>query len=170
LPALEKVADYLRWADPAALPLAEQAAVLVRRYHHPATFQVLARYATVDQAAQDTLTAVVSRLLARMESMAAWQASHHRDREHGTALQHLRSAWQVDHLHRDVAGRGLPVADATRDVFMAESVLQLLEDGPPDLRVVVASHNIHLQTRAPAPSGGFPRATTSPKPCGRTTW
>jgi erythromycin esterase len=28
---------------------------------------------------------------------------------------------------------------------MAESVLRLLEDGPPELRVVVASHNIHLQ-------------------------
>jgi erythromycin esterase len=103
LPALEEVADYLRWADPDALPLAEQAAALVRRYHHPATFRVLARYATLNPATQDALTATMSRLLARMDSMAAWQASRHRGPEHATALQHLRSAWQVDHLHRDVA-------------------------------------------------------------------
>jgi erythromycin esterase len=145
LPALEQVAAYLRVADPDALPLAEQAIDLVRRYHDPATFTALGRYATLDQAAQDALTATVSRLLARMEAMAAWQASQHRGREHATALWHLRGVWHLDHLHRDVAGRGLAVADAARDDFMAESVLRLLEDGPPELRVVVASHNIHLQ-------------------------
>jgi erythromycin esterase len=44
---------------------------------------------------------------------------------------------------------------------MAGSVLRLLEDGPPDLRVVVASHNVHLQ-KAPIHSdhgafGHFPQ-------------
>jgi erythromycin esterase len=47
------------------------------------------------------------------------------------------------------------VADASRDVFMAESVLRLLEDGPPDLRVVVASHNIHLQKTPIQGDGAF---------------
>jgi erythromycin esterase len=153
LPALEAVAGYLREADPDALPLAEHALSLVRRYHDPATFTALGRYATLDQATQDALTATLSRLLARMESMAAWQASHHRGQDHATALWHLRGAWHLDHLHRDVAGRGLQVADASRDVFMAESVLRLLADGPPELRVVVASHNIHLQ-KTPITGGG----------------
>jgi erythromycin esterase len=155
LPALEAVAAYLRAADPDALALAEQAIALVGRYHHPATFTALGHYATLDQAAQDALTATVSRLLARMESMAAWQASQHRGREHATALWHLRGAWHLDHLHRDVAGRGLPLADAARDTFMAESVLRLLKDGPPDLRVVVASHNIHLQKTPITGDGAF---------------
>jgi erythromycin esterase len=155
LPALEQLAAYLRGADPDALPLAEQAIDLVRRYHHPATFQALGRYATLDPSAQDALTATVSRLLARMESMAAWQASQHRAREHATALWHLRGAWHLDHLHRDVAGRGLPLADAARDTFMAESVLRLLQDGPPDLRVVVACHNIHLQKTPITGNGAF---------------
>jgi erythromycin esterase len=156
LPALEAVAAYLRGADPDALPLAEQAIHLVGRYHDPATFQALGRYATLDEAAQDALTATLSRLLARMESMAAWQASQ----EHATALWDLRGAWHLDHLHRDVAGRGLAVADAARDAFMAESVLRLLEDAPPDLRVVVAAHNIHLQKtplQGDGPFGHFPQ-------------
>jgi erythromycin esterase-like protein len=50
LPALEAVA-YLRSADPDALPLAEQAIDVVRRYHDPATFTALGRYATLDPAA-----------------------------------------------------------------------------------------------------------------------
>jgi erythromycin esterase len=97
----------------------------------------------------------VSRLLQRMESMAAWQASQHRGQEHAAARWHLGGAWHLDHLHRDVAGRGLAVADAARDAFMAESVLRLLEDGPPDLRVVVASHNIHLQKTPIQGDGAF---------------
>jgi erythromycin esterase len=90
-----------------------------------------------------------------MEAMAAWQASQHHRREHATALWHLRGVWHLDHLHRDVAGRGLPLADASRDAFMAESVLRLLNDGPPDLRVVVASHNIHLQKTPITSDGAF---------------
>jgi erythromycin esterase len=155
LPALEAVTAYLRAADPDALPLAEQAIALVGRYHDPATFTALGRYATMDSATQDGMTATVSRLLARMEAMAAWQTSHRRGREHATALWHLRGVWHLDHLHRDVAGRGLAVADASRDSFMAESVLRLLEDGPPELRVVVASHNIHLQKTPIAGDGAF---------------
>jgi erythromycin esterase len=155
LPALEAVAGYLRGADPDALPLAEQAIALVCRYHDPATFTALGRYATLDHATQDALTATLSRLLTRMESMAAWQASQHRGQEHATALWHLRGAWHLDHLHRDVAGRGLQVADAARDTFMAESVLRLLQDGPADLRVVVASHNIHLPKTPITGDGAF---------------
>jgi erythromycin esterase len=155
LPALEAVAAYLREADPDALPLAEQALALVGRYHDPATFTALGRYATLDPAVQDALTAIVSRLLARTESMGAWERGQGHGREHATALWHLRGAWHLDHLHRDVAGRGLQVADASRDAFMAESVLRLLQDGPPDLRVVVASHNIHLQKTPITGDGAF---------------
>jgi erythromycin esterase len=152
LPALEEVAAYVRSADPDALPLVEQAISLTRDYHDPATFNVLARYAALDHDTQDALTAALSRLLSRMESMAGWQASRQHGREHAAALRHLRGAWHVDHLHRDVAGRGLPVAPASRDAFMAESVLELLEDLPADARILVASHNIHLQ-KTPISSG-----------------
>jgi hypothetical protein len=51
LPALEAVAAYLREADRDALPLAERAIDVVRRYHDPATFTALGRYTTLDPAA-----------------------------------------------------------------------------------------------------------------------
>jgi erythromycin esterase len=160
LPALEMVGAYLRYYDPDALPLLEQAADLARSYHDTATFNTLHRYTTLDPAVQDALTATLSRLLSRMETMGAYQRSQQRAEEHASALQHLRSAWHLDHLHRDVAGRGMAVGSASRDAFMAESVLRLLEDGTPNTRIVVASHNIHIQ-RTPethdGPFGIFPQ-------------
>jgi erythromycin esterase len=138
LPALEQVATYLRQYDRDALPLLEQATALVRSYHDTAAFNVLNRYTSLDPAVQDALTATLSRLLLRMETMRAEKRSQHRTQEHATALQHLRGAWHLDHLHRDVAGRGLSVGSASRDPFMAESVLRLLEEGTPDTRIVVA--------------------------------
>lgn len=57
----------------------------------------------------------------------------------------------ADHLHRDVAGRGLPSAAASRDAFMAEVVLNDLERNP-EARIVVASHNVHIQKLASAES------------------
>jgi erythromycin esterase len=160
LPALEAVADYLRSYDPDALPLLEQATDLVRSYHDTATFNVLNRYTTLDPAVQDALTATLSRLLLRMETMGAEWRGQQGGEEHTAALQHLRGAWHLDHLHRDVAGRGLAVGSASRDAFMAESVLRLLEEGTTDTRIVVVSHNIHIQ-RTPethdGPFGIFPQ-------------
>jgi erythromycin esterase len=153
LPAFDALAIYLRDADPAALPLLEQAAGLARRYHDPATFNALHRYTALDQAQQDALTAALSRLLARMESMQSYQRRRHREEQHATALHHLRGIWHLDHLHRDVAGRGLAVGSASRDAFMAESVLRLLDRTAPDARILVASHNIHIQ-RTPETDGG----------------
>lgn len=145
LPALDEVAVHLRTADPDALPLVDEAREHARGHHDPATFTVLQQYAGRDAAAQDALTAALSRLLARMESMSGQQRVAGRGQAHSRALHHLRGAWHVDHLHRDVAGRGLPVAPASRDVYMAESVLRLLDEGPPDSRIVVAAHNVHIQ-------------------------
>ena len=147
LPALGEVAAYLRRADPDALPLLEQAADLARKYHDTATFKALFRYTTLDKNVQDALSAALSRLLARMETTGAYWRSQSRGLEHATALQHLRGVWYLDHFHRDFAGRGISVEHphALHDAFMAESVLRLLENGTPDTRIVVASHNIHIQ-------------------------
>jgi erythromycin esterase len=82
-----------------------------------------------------------------MGTTGAYQRSQHREREHAIALQHLRGVWYLDHFHRDFAERGVSVEHphALHDAFMAESVLQLLEEGTQDTRIVVASHNIHIQ-------------------------
>jgi erythromycin esterase len=81
LPALEAVAAYLQQYDPDALPLLEQATALTGSYHDSATFNVLNRYTTLDPAVQDALTATLSRLLLRMETMSAeWRGP--RDHRH----------------------------------------------------------------------------------------
>jgi erythromycin esterase len=72
LPALEEVRAYLRWADPDALPLLEQATELARKYHDTATFRALLRYTALDHTVQDALTATLSRLLSRMETTGAY--------------------------------------------------------------------------------------------------
>ena len=147
LPALEEVGAYLRRADPDALPLLEQAAELARKYHDTATFKALSRYTTLDDPVQDALSAALSRLLARIETTGAYQRNKQRGQENATALAHPRGAFYLDHFHRDFAGRGISVEHphALHDAFMAESVLHLLEDETQDTRIVVASHNIHIQ-------------------------
>jgi len=157
LPALEEVAAYLRWADPDAMALLEQVIELARKYHDAATFKALFRYASLDHAVQDAQSAALSRLLSRMEATGAYQRGKHRGREHAAALLHLRGAWYLDHFQRDFAGRGLSVEHphALHDAFMAESVLGLLEDGMPDARIVVASHNIHIQKTRIATDGAI---------------
>jgi erythromycin esterase len=147
LPALAAVAAYMRQYDPDALPLLEQAVELAKRYNATTTFNVLNRYTSLEPAVQDALSAALSRLLARLETTGAYQRSQHRTQAYATARQHLRGAWYLDHFHRDVAGRGISVEHphALHDAFMAETVLRLLEDGPANTRIVVASDNIHVQ-------------------------
>ena len=144
LPALAAVADYLRWADPDALPLLEQAAGLARRYHDTTTFNVLHRYTTLEPAVQDALIATLSRLLSRMETdgRLSAQPAPHAGARHRAPAPAQRLAPRSPPPR---AGRGMAVGSASRDAFIAESVLRLLEDGTRDTRIVVASHNIHIQ-------------------------
>ena len=156
LPTLERLRDVIGIADPAASPLFERAIELARSHHDDATFAVLARYAAVPTADQDELSAILGRLLSRLETMSHVLDAPGGDAAH--AMRDLRGAWYADHLHRDVAGRGLPAAAASRDAFMAEVVLDRLEHGPDD-RFVVASHNVHIQKNAAAesPAGQLPQ-------------
>jgi erythromycin esterase len=156
LPELEAVAGYLRSADPDALPLLEQAADLARRYHDARIFTTLSRYPTLESADQDALTAALSRLLLRMETMRASLRDSYQEHEHATALARLGAAWRLDHFHRDISGRGMSVGTASLDAGIAETVLQLLEDDP-QARIVLALHNVHIRkTPHAGPAGLFP--------------
>jgi erythromycin esterase len=142
VPALEAVRAVLLEMDPDALPLMERAIQLAHTHDAAATFAVLTRYATVSAREQDELSALLSRLLSRLETMARGRVSP--QGEVGAAFMDLRGAWYADHLHRDIAGRGLASAAASRDAFMGEVVLNHVERKP-NARVVVASHNVHIQ-------------------------
>lgn len=159
--ALKEVAAFLQQADPTAMPLLNQAIDVVSSYHGPTTYYALQRYTALDVSTQDALTAMLARLWSRMEIMGhGLQTQQHRE-----ALQHLRGAWYLDHFQRQVAGRGIPDEHphALYDAFMADTVLQLLENGPSDTRVVLAYHNMHIQKTplfsngaiAALPAGGY---------------
>ncbi|MCF6475548.1 erythromycin esterase family protein [Nonomuraea sp. MG754425] len=153
LPALEEVADYVRWAAPQALPLLEQAHSVARRFDDPVTFTALGRYQRLDPGEQDLLTSALSRLMGHLQRLALVQRAHGHGAEHDTAMWHLRGAWYLDQLHRANVQEGFESASTFRDVYMAESVLRLVEDGK---RVVLAAHNWHIQRTPAADSQGNP--------------
>ncbi|MFI6633830.1 erythromycin esterase family protein [Nonomuraea fuscirosea] len=142
LPALEELAGYLRWAAPEALPVLEEAVRVVRRFDDPVVFAALGRYENIDPGQRDVLTGALSRLMAHMRRLALVQRARGHGAEHETAMWHLRGAWYLDHLHRANAAEGFESASTFRDVYMAESVLRLVEGGA---RVVLAAHNWHIQ-------------------------
>ncbi|GAA3670870.1 erythromycin esterase family protein [Nonomuraea antimicrobica] len=146
LPALEELARYLRWAAPEALAPLEEAIGVARRFHDPVTLAALTRYQALTRDERDVLTAALSRLAAHLRRVALVQRAHGHGPEHDTAAWHLRGAWYLDQLHRANAVEGFESASTFRDLYMAESVLRLLDGGA---RVVLAAHNWHIQ-RTPA--------------------
>ncbi|MFI7700324.1 erythromycin esterase family protein [Nonomuraea sp. NPDC049480] len=124
----------------------EEAVDVVRRFHDPVTFAALGRYQALGPIERDVLTSALSRLMAHLRRMASVQRAHGHGADHDTATWHLRGAWYLDQLHRANAAEGFESASTFRDVYMAESVLRLLEGGQ---RVVLAAHNWHIQ-RTPA--------------------
>jgi erythromycin esterase len=150
--AFRQVMTYLREADPDALPLAERAFRLAGGERDVPSMKAAMDHARRETAVQDELTAIISRLMVRMETMSGHQHSQGRGAAHAGALQHLRSAWYLDHGYRDIAGRGLAVGTACLDAFAAQSVLRLVEEGH---RVVVATHNTHIRKTVVEHEGDF---------------
>ncbi|GGK75411.1 erythromycin esterase [Sphaerisporangium melleum] len=151
LPAIEAVTAYVETYAPDVLPKLAQARELAGRLHDPEPMKVLFGYPSVDQAERDALTTVLAELVARTQRTARWQRACGRTAEYAMAAHRLRGAWLVDQLHRSMVDEGIEVASTFRDVYMAESVLHLLERDP-GARIVLTAHNWHLR-KAPVPSG-----------------
>lgn len=153
LPALEQIAEYVRTCDPDAIPLLTRAIGLVEQFHDPFPMRALGAYPSIDESDRDALTAALSQLTARMDRLANHQRRCGRAAEHSAATHHLRGAVLLDQLHRSLLVDGIEVASTLRDVYLAESVLRLLEEDP-SVRVVVAAHNWHIK-RSPEPGDGY---------------
>ncbi|MCD0446479.1 erythromycin esterase family protein [Glycomyces sp. A-F 0318] len=156
---LSEVASYLERHDPEALPLARSAIKAASHYPDPSIVKTLTAYEEMGDAARDALTAALSRLQLRFESMSAHQRAQGNQRSHAEAMAHLRRAWHIDHFTRDMTGHGLPVGPTNLDNAMAETVIGLLQANGPDTRVVLGLHNVHLRrtaTAADAAAGRFP--------------
>ncbi|WP_165436311.1 erythromycin esterase family protein [Amycolatopsis suaedae] len=151
LPALDAVAAYVEAHDPDAVPVLARARELTGRFHDPAPMKVLFGYPSVAQAERDALTAALAELIARTQRMAPRQRARGRGAEHAEAAHLLRGAWLLDQLHRSMAVEGIEIASTFRDVYLAESVLHLLERDP-GARIVLVAHNWHLK-KLPEPFG-----------------
>ncbi|GAA0930632.1 erythromycin esterase family protein [Nonomuraea longicatena] len=150
--SLEEVVAYLREADPDALPMAERAHRLAGGGREVTTMKLITDHARLAPEVQDELTALISRLVVRMETMAGHQNRQGRAREHAEVLHHLRNAWYHDHSARDFNGRGLAVGSACIEAAGAATVMRLLENGE---RVVLAAHNTHIRKTAIDHDGDF---------------
>ena len=106
-----------------------------------------ARLGTVDQ---NTLTAILARLLIRFRAVEPLYVSRSDQDQYDVALRRLEGACHADHTFRAMAGLfaggGLTADTSARDVYMAGSVRWHLERLGPGSRIVLAAHNAHIQT------------------------
>lgn len=151
LPALERVARYVRRVSPEALLLLDQAISVARAFHDPVPSVALARYQSLGPVRRNQLTSALSLLMGHLQRLALVQRARGHGAAHSAAMWHLRGAWYLDQFHRAHGQVGFEAASTFRDVYMAESVLRLLKGGT---RVILAAHNWHIQ-RTQAPGGPY---------------
>lgn len=105
-----------------------------------------ARLTTTDQ---DTLSALLARLLIRFRSLKPLYLSRGDRDGYDTALRCLEAACHGDYTFRAMAalfaGDGLTADTSARDLYMAESLLWHLDRLEPTTRIVVMAHNAHIQ-------------------------
>ncbi|QPP08885.1 erythromycin esterase family protein [Streptomyces bathyalis] len=153
-PALEPVAEYLREADPAALPVLETALEISDRFLDGAGSGAAAApaWAGLPVAEQDALTASLARLLLRLRAVEPLCVSRSSQSRFDIALRRVEAACHTDHMFRAMnglmSGHGAAADLSVRETFMAESVRWHLDHAGPDARIVLAAHNNHIQTTA----------------------
>lgn len=149
LPALDPLGGYLAKADPDAVPLLESILPIAERVTGTSMAQAAPLYGGLTAAEQDTLTATLSRLLARFRSMGPQYAASSDRRHYDIALWMLEGACHTDHHLRGMAdlmaGAGAPGGMGVREVYMAGSVRRHLHYAGSDARVLLAAHNAHIQ-------------------------
>ncbi|NYH80655.1 erythromycin esterase [Actinopolyspora biskrensis] len=148
-PALEPLADYLREVDPDLVGLVERALAIADRFTGTSVAVAAPKWAQLDGADQDALTASLTRLLLRFRSLEPLYVSRSDQAGYDLALRHLEAALHADYMFtamRDLfAGRGLDGDAAVRDHYMAESLHWHLDRAEPGTRIALAAHNNHIQ-------------------------
>ncbi|GAA4382133.1 erythromycin esterase family protein [Actinomadura verrucosospora] len=149
LPALAPVADYLRRVDPEILPVVEEAVRIAESFAGPSAAAAAPAWTRLAAAEQDALSALLVRLLIRFRAVAPLYLSRGDRHEYDIALRRLEAACHADYGFRAMAGlyadSGLTADTSARDVYMAGSVQWHLKRFGPGTRIVLASHNAHIQ-------------------------
>ncbi|WP_258175182.1 erythromycin esterase family protein [Actinopolyspora mortivallis] len=148
-PALEPLADYLREVDPEVVILVERALAIADRFTGTSVAVAAPKWAQLDNAEQDALTASLTRLLLRFRSLEPLYVSRSDQAGYDRALRHLEAALHADYMFTAMrelfAGRGLEGDTSVRDHYMAESLRWHLDRAESGTRIVLAAHNNHIQ-------------------------
>ncbi|MYW21152.1 erythromycin esterase family protein [Streptomyces sp. SID2955] len=149
LPALAPVADYLRRIDPEALPALQRASTIAASFAGDSAAVAAPAWARLAATDQDTLSALLARLLIRFRALKPLYLSRGDRHGYDTALRCLEAACHGDYTFRAMAalfaGDGLSADTSARDLYMAESLLWHLDRLEPTARVVLMAHNAHIQ-------------------------
>ncbi|MEV0321615.1 erythromycin esterase family protein [Streptomyces sp. NPDC050658] len=149
LPALSPVADYLGRIDPETLPAVRSAITIAASFAGDSAAVAAPAWARLATTEQDTLTALLARLLVRFRALQPLYVSRGDRHSYDTALRCLEAACHTDYTFRAMAalftGDGLTADTSARDLFMAESLLWHLDRLEPTARVVLVAHNAHIQ-------------------------
>ncbi|MEU5239424.1 erythromycin esterase family protein [Streptomyces lydicus] len=160
-PALEPVAKYLADVDPDAVRYARTALELSEPLAGGSGLVSAHTRLALAPQAQDRLSATLGRLLNRVSVMREIYTRRSGHQAYERALSDVWAAWRTDQMQRamsELLGGAPDAADlAARDRYMAESLLELLDQSAPGTRIVLAAHNAHIQ-RTANPQG-------SPLPC-----
>ncbi|MFJ3589874.1 erythromycin esterase family protein [Streptomyces sp. NPDC090231] len=149
LPALTPVTDYLRQIDPEALPALQSVTTIAASFAGDSAAVAAPAWARLSTNEQDTLSALLARLLIRFRALKPLYLSRGDRNSYDTTLRCLEAACHGDYTFRAMAGLfagdGLTADTSARDLYMAESLLWHLDRLKPTDRVVLMAHNAHLQ-------------------------
>jgi erythromycin esterase len=152
LPAIDGVRRYLREVDPDAEPALARLAELVGAYAGEHSLPTYRAYARLDAAERDLITVTFAELAARFDALEPEYRAAASTEAYAVARHELRLALLLDQAMRgyaaQLAGDGGTFAGhpkvAARDRGMAETVFWLLDHLGPDVKIIVAAHNNHI--------------------------
>ncbi|MEV0624110.1 erythromycin esterase family protein [Nonomuraea sp. NPDC050404] len=158
---LDPVAEYLGEVDPET---GEMVAGLRRTAAEITGGSAAAsapKWAALDPAVQDALTAGLARLALRMRALETLYVARSDQRRYDVARRQLEAALHTDYMLRAMNnllyGTGLPDDTSVRDFYQATCVQWQLERLEPGTRLVVIAHNNHIQKRVVSYEG-YPAA------------
>ncbi|QHC22893.1 erythromycin esterase family protein [Streptomyces sp. GS7] len=151
-PVLEPVAAYLATVDPGALHFLNTALEISEPIAGGTGMVPAYARLGLDPAVQDRLTTALARLLGRFTDLREIYTERSGPVAYGTALSDVRAAVTTDRTQRAMAEALAGAPDslnfASRERYLADTLLEFLERSGPGTRVVLVGHNAHIQRSA----------------------
>jgi erythromycin esterase len=160
-PELDPVAEYLREVDESVGDMVAGIQRTAAEITGGSAAMSAPRWASLDPAVQDALTAGLYRLSLRMRALEPLYVAHSGRPRFDAARRHLEAALHTDYMLRAMNnllyGTGLPNDTSVRDFYQATCVRRHLDRLGPGARMVVIAHNNHIQ-KTPVTYEGYPAA------------